>query len=103
MENQFIDSAEFKSGMAFLNSYAKDYDERKEKIQQLKKKLDDLQPAVQEALKAQDEIENLTKLNKSSEKFLMDMNSVILSHTGQPVSNGPLFEEAVKTGESDEE
>ena len=90
---------EFVSGMTFLKNYASEYEERKDKLAALEEKLEKLSPAVEEAKKISEEIKEINNLNKASEKFLMSMNEVVLAHTGQPIDNGPMFNQP--TGEAD--
>jgi len=104
MSVAIVDSPEFKSGMTFLTSYGKDYESRKEQIEVLENALQEIQPALEEAKRLQDKIKELRDQNKASEKFLISMNAVVISHTGQPINNGPLFEQprASEKGEGNE-
>lgn len=82
------------SGLSFLNAYANQHMAREEKITVLEEKLIKLQPMVDEAAKIAEEIKLIRAQNKSDEKFLMNMNEVILAETGEPISNGELFDAA---------
>lgn len=84
---------EFKSQMTFLKTYSESYGKRKEQIAAKRQQLESLQPAVEEFSSIQDEIKELVKQNQSDEKFLISMNEMVLRNTGQPINNGPLFNE----------
>lgn len=91
MENQL-----FNSTLNFLQAYARNYEQRRQRISDIDKRFADLRPAVEEAAALEVEKESLKKLNKDEEKFLVAMNTIFLQSTGQPITNGPLWDESNK-------
>ena len=91
MENQL-----FNSTLNFLQAYARNYEQRQQRISDIEKRFTDLRPAVEEAAALETEKESLKKLNKDEEKFLVAMNTIFLQSTGQPITNGPLWDESNK-------
>lgn len=84
---------QFKSQMIFLGTYADEYNKRKILIDDYKSRLKILQPHVDEYTQVKESIRELEKQNQSDEKLLISMNNMVLRASGQPVSNGPLFDE----------
>jgi len=83
---------EFKSQMTFLKRYNENYNYRAQQIAEKKKMQEDLKPTVDQFNAISEEIEDLKVQNKIDEKFLISMNDMVLRNTGEPISNGPLFE-----------
>jgi len=91
---------EFQSQMTFLKRYSENYYHRAQLIAEKRKMLEDLKPSVDQSNLITEEIEDLKAQNKIDEKFLISMNDMVLRNTGEPISNGPLFEETAGTSAS---
>ncbi len=87
MNEQFI------SQMNFLKTYIDSFERKEEVLIELKERLAQLQPYVEEARKIQEEIDDINRSLRLDEKFFISMNDMVLRNTGQPISNGELFEQ----------
>jgi prefoldin subunit 5 len=90
---QVAATEEFKSQMTFLKTYERNYQLRKKQIEALKNNAEELKPQVEVYEAIQEEIKSLKSQNKTDEEFLVSMNEMVLRSTGEPISQGPLFEE----------
>jgi hypothetical protein len=86
-------NSEFTSQMGFLKTYAEQSLRKQLLIDELKKKAESLKGTVDQFESINEEIEDLQKSLRLDEKFLISMNEMVLRNTGDPISNGPLFEE----------
>lgn len=84
---------QFASQMEFLKAYANTFEQKKELKHQLEERLHTLKISVEEYKKVEAELDNLKKSLREDEKFLISMNDMVLRNTGQPISNGELFEQ----------
>ena len=78
--------------MEWLKNYKSTSDLTKARIEELKVQHSKLLPAVEEANKLNSEIQQLQKHLRENEKFLINMNQAVIRMTGEPISNGELFE-----------
>ena len=88
---------QFASQMEFLKAYAVSFEKKKELKHQLEEKLYSLLASVEQHKEITDELETLRKSLREDEKFLISMNDMVLRNTGQPISNGELFEQHKNT------
>jgi predicted nuclease with TOPRIM domain len=84
---------QFASQMEFLKAYATTFEQKKELKLKLEERLSTLKTSVEEFEKLESELDNLKKSLREDEKFLISMNDMVLRNTGQPISNGDLFEQ----------
>ncbi|MEW6653298.1 MAG: hypothetical protein AB1394_07490 [Bacteroidota bacterium] len=83
----------------WLKNYKSTSDLTKARIDELKAKRDKLTAAVDEANKLDSEIQQLSKHLRENEKFLINMNQAVIRLTGEPISNGELFEQKKEESE----
>lgn len=97
-----MSNVQFASQMNFLQTHAENYEQRKLRIESIDGRLNQLEPMLDEFKKLEKEKEDLQRLNKDEKKFLITMNEMVLRNTGEPFSNGPLFENQNKEDEDGE-
>lgn len=102
MENA---TEQYHSQMEFLKAYAHSTAQKKQAASGLKERLENLKHSVEEAKRIVEELEDLQKSIRLDEKFLISMNEMVVRNTGEPISNGPLFDQTsnVKGEKADEE
>ena len=83
---------EFHSQMEFLRAYASSTEQKRNMAAELKKRQDTLKASVEEAERIKAELSDLEKSIRLDEKFLINMNEMVLRGTGAQISEGPLFE-----------
>lgn len=83
---------EFRSQMNFLKMYDADRSKKKEELGRIKSAMTDLQPYVDEYEELKKNEAELKKEIRDDEKFLISMNDMVRRVTGEPISNGPLFD-----------
>lgn len=82
---------QFQSQMNFLLTYSESYQQKTMRAKYLQERLGNLKPMVEESTKIQEELEDLNKSIRLDEKFLISMNDMVMRNTGQPIDNGPMF------------
>jgi len=83
----------FASQMEFLQTHADNFAKRANRLDVINGKLNDFEPMLDEIEKLTTEREEILKLNRDEKKFLVTMNEMVLRSTGEPISNGPLFQD----------
>jgi hypothetical protein len=89
--------------MNFLATYKSARDKRAALIESKKTQIEELKPAVEEYENLKSEIDFLQKENRQDEKFLINMNEMVLRNTGDPIDNGPLFNNEKTEEDSEQE
>lgn len=92
---------QYHSQMEFLKAYAHSTAQKKQAAVGLKERLESLKPSVEEANKIVEELEDLQKSIRLDEKFLISMNEMVVRNTGEPISNGPLFDASASSASQD--
>ncbi len=82
----------FSSQMTFLKTYAESHEAKKEILQQIDRKIDELKPTVNQYTDLVEQKKAMIKELNAEEKFLLSMNNMVQRVTGEPISNGPLFD-----------
>ncbi|OGV08685.1 MAG: hypothetical protein A2499_04945 [Stygiobacter sp. RIFOXYC12_FULL_38_8] len=82
----------YESQMRFLKTYADSFEQKKDMAAKLEVELDQVKPAAERAQKIMKELGELKKSIRLDESFLISMTQMVERNTGEPITNGPLFE-----------